>query len=209
MFYDKFVMLCKKQGVSRTKACIDCGVSRTAWHKWENGTVPNGTTINKFAKYFGVSVGYLLGEEKAPTPEGERTSETAIKIPVLGSVPAGIPIEAIEDISDWEEIPAKMCSGGRTYFGLEVKGDSMWPDYLPGDVVIVRRSPVCDTGDVCVVYVNGYDATLKEVKFSENGDLTLIPHNQSYPPRTFSAEEVKSLPVAIAGVVVELRRKIK
>ena len=72
MFYDKFVMLCKKQGVSRTKACIDCGVSRTAWHKWENGTVPNGTTINKLAKYFGISVGYLLGEEKSPTPEGER-----------------------------------------------------------------------------------------------------------------------------------------
>ena len=64
MFYDRFVQLCNLKGVSRTKACVDCGVSRTAWHKWEDGATPNGVTINKFSIYFGVSVGYLLGEEK-------------------------------------------------------------------------------------------------------------------------------------------------
>lgn len=63
MFYDEFVKLCDKKNVSRTKACMDCGVSRTAWHKWESGATPNGTTINKFAAYFGVSVAQLLGEE--------------------------------------------------------------------------------------------------------------------------------------------------
>ena len=131
------------------------------------------------------------------------------RIPVLGSVPAGIPLEAIEDIRDWEEIPADMCAGGREYFALEVQGDSMWPDYLPGDIVIVRKDPRCESGDVCVVYVNGYDATLKTVKLGENGSLSIIPKNTSYPPRTFSREEVESLPVSIAGVVVELRRKIK
>lgn len=74
MFYDEFVALCAGKGVSRTKACTDCGVSRTAWHKWENGATPNGATLNKFAEYFGVSVSRLLGEhiEEAPTPEGER-----------------------------------------------------------------------------------------------------------------------------------------
>ena len=74
MFYDEFLKLCESKGVSRTRACIDCGVSRTAWHKWEDGATPNGITLNKFAAYFGVSVGHLLGTEtkKAPTPEGAR-----------------------------------------------------------------------------------------------------------------------------------------
>lgn len=74
MFYDEFVKLCNMKNVSRTKACMDCGVSRTAWHKWESGATPNGTTINKFAAYFGVSVAQLLGEENniAPTEIGER-----------------------------------------------------------------------------------------------------------------------------------------
>lgn len=136
-------------------------------------------------------------------------SESIIRIPVLGSVPAGIPLEAIEDILDWEEIPASMCTGGKEYFALEVKGDSMWPDYLEGDVVIVRKSPTCESGDICVVYVNGYDATLKQVRIGVDGSLTTIPKNQLYPPRTYSREEVLSLPISIAGVVVELRRKIQ
>lgn len=76
MFYDRFVQLCNLKGVSRTKACTDCGVSRTAWHKWENGATPNGVTLNKFSAYFGVSVGYLSGnEEKVPTENGRHTVE--------------------------------------------------------------------------------------------------------------------------------------
>ena len=82
MFYDEFAHLCSVKGVSRTRACIDCGVSRTAWHKWENGTVPNGSTINKLAVYFGVSVGQLLGHvenKKSPSPEGAELTPDQIK----------------------------------------------------------------------------------------------------------------------------------
>ena len=150
---------------------------------------------------FGVTVDYLIGASDNP--------QNSISVPVLGAVPAGIPLEAIEDVLDWEEIPASMCAGGREYFALRVTGDSMWPDYLEDDVVIVRKSPTCESGDVCVVYVNGYDATLKQVKIQEDGSLTLIPKNQSYPPRTFSPQEIRELPVSIAGIVVELRRRIK
>lgn len=159
------------------------------------------STYKKIAEYFGVTLDYLLGNDTV--------SAHGTRIPVLGAVPAGIPLEAVEDIIDWEEIPTTMCSGGREYFALQVDGDSMWPDYLPGDVVIIRKSPTCNSGDVCVVYVNGYDATLKQVKFHDDGSLTIVPKNQSYPPKTFSPQEIQELPVSIAGVVVELRRKIQ
>ena len=159
-------------------------------------------TYEKIAEYFGVTLDFLLGRDTTKNPK-------AIRIPVLGSVPAGIPLEAVEDVIDWEELPQSMVTGGREYFALQVKGDSMWPDYLPGDVVIVRRQPTCLSGEDCVVYVNGYDATLKQVRLDEiDHSLTIIPRNQSYPPRTFTQEEIQSLPVSIAGVVVELRRKV-
>lgn len=178
-------------------------VSQAALSGYETGKYEADIeTYKRIADFFSVSLDYLLGKETVPS--------NAIKIPVLGSVPAGVPLEAIEDIVDWEEIPQSMASGEKEYFALEVKGDSMWPDYLPGDVVIVRRQPTCDSGDDCVVYINGYDATLKQVRLNaEDQSLTIVPRNQSYPPRTFTAEEIQSLPVTIAGVVVELRRKMK
>ena len=74
-------------------------------------------TYKQIADFFGVTLDYLLGNETVGT--------NGIRIPVLGSVPAGIPLEAIEDILDWEEIPSTMCAGGREYFALQVRGDSM------------------------------------------------------------------------------------
>lgn len=193
----------KNAGMTQAEVAKIVGITQNGYSYWENGKAKiDNEALARLSKLFGVSADYLMGI-------AEDNGKAAIRIPVLGSVAAGVPIEAIEDIIDWEEIPANMAAGGKEYFALEVKGDSMWPDYLPGDVVIVRRQPVCNSGDVCVVYVNGYDATLKQVKLDEQErTMTLIPRNQSYPPRTYTQEEIQSLPVSIAGVVVELRRKI-
>lgn len=85
MFYDSFISLCKKKGVSRTKACIDCGLSRTAWNKWQGGAVPNGETINRLADYFGVTTDRLLGTEteKDLAKPGE-VSEADLKFALFG-----------------------------------------------------------------------------------------------------------------------------
>lgn len=199
MFYDVFVSLCIERGISPTKAVVSIGRSKSAVTDWKNGTTPNSTTIRKLADFFGVDPSVFTGEQAADS----------FRIPVLGTVPAGIPLEAIEDVVDWEEIPKAMLNGGKEYFALKVNGDSMWPRFLPGDTVIVRKSPTCRSGEVCVVYVNGYDATLKEVRINEaDKSVSLIPENKNYPPRTYTRKEVEELPVTIAGVVIELRRKI-
>ncbi len=203
--------------------------------EWKKGrSTPKNDKLAKIADYFGVSLDWLIGRTDVRIPQGfveyfdgdRNTAESAfhaaewtemmygplspssIRIPVLGSVPAGLPLEAIEDIIDWEELPASMASGGREYFGLQVKGNSMYPQYLDGDVLIVRKQPICDSGDDAIVLVDGSDAVFKRVRLN-GGMMTLQPLNPEYEPRTFTAQEIKNLPVQILGVVVELRRKTK
>jgi len=131
-----------------------------------------------------------------------------IRIPVLGSIPAGAPVEAVENTIGWEDIPEEWTSGGRQYFGLLVRGDSMFPEYLEGDIVIIRKQPCCDSGDDCAVIINGADATLKRVRLIEDG-IELEAVNPMYGRKSYTKQEVESLPVTILGVVVELRRKKK
>ena len=192
------------------------GISAATVYRYEKGDIEKvpGTILEPLAKILRTTPAYLMGwEEESPTLDDLSTHKTfpiTIRIPVLGSVPAGIPIEAVEnmDWEDWEEIPSSWLTGDREYFGLKVQGDSMYPKYLDKDTVIVRKSSTCNSGDDCIVYVNGYDATLKTIILNEDGSMELRPKNPEYSPRTYTSQEVADLPVSICGVVVELRRKI-
>lgn len=155
--------------------------------------------LELLSQIFDVSTDVLIGRSAIPTPSG------GIRIPVLGNVAAGIPIEAVTDIVDYEEIDATMAKTG-DYFGLRIKGSSMEPRMREGDVVIVRKQDTADTGDVVVVLVNGDSATVKKIKFGETG-ITLLPTNPAYEPLFFDRHEVETLPVRVIGKVVELRAK--
>ena len=133
------------------------------------------------------------------------TSNSAVVF-VYGSIPAGVPMECIEDIIDTEEIPADMLRGGKQYFGLKVKGNSMEPEYLDGDTLILEKADDCESGDDCVVMVNGNDGTFKRVIKNENG-IILQPLNSEYYPMVFTNEQIESLPVRVVGIVEEIRRK--
>ncbi len=137
----------------------------------------------------------------------ETTTKT-IKIPVLGKVPAGIPIEAIEDILGYEEIPASMLNGGENYFALKIDGDSMFPDYKTGDIIIIKQQPDCNSGDDCIVMVNGDDATFKRV-IKQEKSIILKPLNNEYEPYYFNEYEIMTKPVKIIGVAIEVRRKLR
>ena len=202
-FVQKIKYYCEQKGVKPTVACKESGAGKDLINQIERrGSMPSVEKVKMLADYLGVTTSELLGE----APGG---SSAGIRIPVLGTIPAGIPLEAIEDILDWEEIPAAWGSGDRQYFGLRVKGDSMYPRYLEGDTVILRKETTCESGDDCAVLVDGDAATLKQVMLRGDGSLELRPTNPVYPPRIYSPVEIEALPVQIIGVVVELRRKIK
>lgn len=133
-------------------------------------------------------------------------STKVVKIPILGKVPAGVPIEAIQDILGYEEIDADLIKHGERYFALYVKGNSMTPEYLPNDIIIIKQQQDCNSGDDCIVLVNGYDATLKRV-IKEDDGIKLKPLNNDYETHKYTKEEILNKPVVIVGVVKELRRK--
>ena len=170
-----------------------------AWYSGLNDYFNN--KLEQIADLYNVTVDYLLGrvsQDHSEKPHG-------VKIPVIGRVQAGIPIDAIEEILDYEEIPEDMAARGE-YFGLVIRGDSMLPRMVDGDVIIVRSQPDAESGEIAVVLVNGDDATVKKIKKSENG-ITLIPLNPAFDPLYYSNEDIETLPVRILGKVVELRGK--
>ena len=136
-----------------------------------------------------------------------KQKNSAVKIPVLGFVRAGIPMSAVENIIDYEEISESMAKNGE-YFALQVKGDSMEPRICEGDVVIVRKQSIVENGDIAVVLINGDDATVKKFFMTDSG-VKLISSNSKYDPFFFTPQEVQSLPVEVIGKVVELRGKFR
>lgn len=162
---------------------------------------PSVSTLQLIAKATNAPLEALLPSTKPPKPAGR-----GVRIPVLGRVVAGIPIEAVEEILDYEEITPELAATGE-FFALQVKGDSMEPTLRDGDVVIVKKQPTVDSGDIAIVLVNGNDATVKEIKESPAG-ITLIGHNVAvYTPHFYSNHDIESLPIQIIGKVVEMRRK--
>lgn len=190
----------KKKGLTQIEVAQMIGISQSGFSAWESGkTRIDAQSLSKLASLYGVSTSYLLGEEDSPTPK-------AVRIPVLGDVAAGIPIEAVENIIDWEEISDDLAATGE-FFALRVKGSSMEPRIKEGDVVIVRRQEDASTGDTAVVIVNGDSATVKRIKKEPDGSLWLLPNNPAYDPQHFSPAEIIEKPVSILGKVVELRGK--
>ena len=192
----KNVRLLKK--LTQQEVANALNISVQAYSHYETGRrEPDFNTLTRLANFFNVTTDYLLGKDIKDNNKG-------VKIPVLGVVPAGVPIEAIEEILEYEEITPEMAKSGE-YFGLKVKGDSMSPNILEGDVLIVRKQEDANSGDICVVMVNGDDATVKKLKKDPKG-LTLIPNNPAYDVTYFTNEEIVSIPVRIIGKVVESRR---
>lgn len=196
----------EKAGKQQKELAIDLGVSQPTVSDWESGRkIPSAKSTSKLADYFQVPIDYLLGRESAPDGPPAPSRPGSQWIPVLGRVAAGTPIEAVEDILDYEEIDAQTAASGDC-FALKIKGHSMEPKISDGDVVIVRKQDDCDSGDTAVVLVNGDEATVKRIK-KEPAGLMLIPSNPAYEPKFYSKDEIAALPVKIIGKVVELRAK--
>lgn len=200
------------KSLSQERLADMIGTTKQAVSNYERGVrKPDIPTIEALCDIFNVSSDYLLGKEdvtirlvgndgikKLDSPRG-------VRIPVFDRVAAGIPIDAIEEVVDWEDIPEDMANTGE-FFGLRIKGDSMTPRIVEGDVVIVRQQPDAESGDIVIVRINGDTATCKRLAKHTHG-ISLISFNPAYPPICFTNKEIEQLPVVIIGKVIENRQK--
>ena len=120
----------------------------------------------------------------------------------------GIPIEAIEEINDYEELPYDWDTNNKQFFALTIKGNSMAPNYQTGDVVIFEKTSDCESGSHCAVMVNGDDVTFKKVIKSEAGIILKPLNEDDFEPVFYSNKQIKELPVKVIGVAKEIRRKL-
>lgn len=202
-FSTVFKNLRKDNNFTQAELAKKLGIAPSTVGMYERGQrEPDFVTLEKISEFFRVNMNTLLGKEEAfDVVRGV----VGMKIPVLGKVAAGIPITAVENILDYEEISSEMASSG-DYVALRIQGSSMEPRMFDGDVVIVRIQSSVEHGEVAVVMVDGGEATVKKIQFQSNGIL-LQPFNPSYEPIFYSKEEVENLPVRIFGKVVECRQK--
>ena len=216
--------LCKEKGISRRRMEEESGLSIGTTSRWKNEFKPSQKSLKRVSDYFNVSIAYITGESEFRSEqdavmgrwseqyEKDAVSElgkivAGIRIPVLGEVPCGIPLEAIEliDVDDWEEISEKLARTGK-FFGLKSKGDSMSPRIQEGDVLIVRQQPDAESGDVVIAKINGCNACCKKLLKTDDG-IVLQSFNPMYEPMFFSNEDIKKKPVLIIGKVIENRQK--
>lgn len=196
-------------GLSVDEVAEKLGKNRATIYRYESNDIENFPvgTLEPLAKILETTPAQLIGwnYDDSENQDINSNKSKAVKIPVLGDVAAGIPIEAVESILDYEEIDEELASKGE-FFGLRIKGNSMAPRIQSGDVVIVRVQSDAESGDIVIAKVNGDDACCKKLQKHDEG-ISLISLNPEYEPMFFSKKDIADLPVHIIGKVVELRGK--
>ena len=207
-YSERIKELRKNKHLSQLDLADKLGVNKVTVSQYERGVRrPNIDVVAALCDIFNVSTDNLLGEDDVTVRfvngEGLKKLDAVQRIPVLGRVAAGIPIEAIEDVIDWEDITEDAPG---EYFGLRIKGDSMSPRIVEGDTVIVHAQNDAENGDVVIVQINGDTATCKRLMKHGTG-ISLISFNPAYAPMTYNNEEIQALPVTIIGKVIENRQR--
>lgn len=197
----------------RNDICRDLKFPYTTFAEWYNGNIyPRIDKIEMLANYFNIKKSDLIERKEnedilkkigaIPLSEIE-----TISIPILGTVKAGYDYLAQENIIDYVGFKLKK-SDIENYYALNIVGDSMEPLFDEGDTILVHKQDNFENGDNCVVLINGNEATVKKVYKGTNG-IELKAVNPYYPPRLFTKEEIKTLPIQVIGVVEKSIRNFK
>ena len=207
----------EQKGLSQNKLGNMIGVNQTTIARWEDDNrVPTIDNAIDVANALNVPLPDLLGKDirfdnvtyMKPIIE----DDNMVQIPVLGTIKAGIPIEAQQDILEYIEIPKTWLKGNKQFYGLKISGDSMFPKYQEDDIVVFEDSRNYDMhyamNKDCAVMVNGYDATFKKVLLSEEG-ITLVPYNTgAYDIKMYSKNDIINKPIKIIGIAREKRTRV-
>lgn len=195
----------KELGLSVDDIAKKLGKNRATIYRYESNEIENMPTdvIEPLARVLNVSPAYLMGWEDKQELKGEYfiKEETVeykasgvLFFPIVGTVRAGQPILATENIEGRFPIDSSFVCKSKNYFFLRVKGDSMNLEFQEGSLLFIEKTPYLENGEIGVVMVNGNEATVKKIIRNENM-ITLIPmsSNPEHTPQmiNLSEQEVK------------------
>ena len=183
------------------------GVSKATVKRWESGEIKNlrRDKIAKLAKILDVSPSLLIGdmpeENSNEIPESLKGADNIVplptgkRVPIIGSIACGTPILAQENIDGWLSLNPDDSAD----FCLICKGDSVLPRCQNGDLVLIRKQPTVDNGEIAAVRI-GDEATLKKVYRPAPDQLMLIAENSDFPPIVLTKDEINT--VSIEGKAI-------
>ena len=197
MFAERLKQARKIKRYSQAEISQLLGVTQQAVGKWETGrSTPDPQTIARLAEILGTTADVLLGlqqdAENSPVVGRNAFSRyTQCEIPVIGTVRAGYGALAFEEDYGKEYASVKDPS---SYFYLVVRGDSMEPRIQDGDLALVHRQPVLDSGDLGVLIYGEGEGTLK--RYVRRGNAVVLqPFNPDYEELVLRGEELEQLHV--------------
>lgn len=205
-------------GFTQQEVADRLGIDRTTYTKYETGkSEPSFDTMQKISEILQVPVTELLEEwyegcTIQTLAKPSITDEPNVveyrptgSVPVLGRIPAGPPLEAVEEVEGYEPVTV---SDPENCFYLRVEGDSMTGAGIQtGDLVLIRLQPTADNGQIVACKINGDEATLK--RFRQQGDtVILMPENPKYDPLVVPASDFATGHAKIIGVAIEIKRKL-
>ena len=191
---------CRYHGLAKEKFYKELGLTSATISYWRQGKHdPTRRNLENIEKRLGMTVQKFLEADytaELPPPKAPTIAKKTVTFPILGEVAAGYDHIAYEDwTGDTVEIPESYLKGRRRdeFFVLRISGDSMFPDFQDGDLVLVLRQSTMDgSGRVGVVVYADDKATLKRVQYVTGEDwMRLTPINPQYPPITIRGEELE------------------
>ncbi|QEX30717.1 helix-turn-helix domain-containing protein [Staphylococcus lugdunensis] len=190
--------LMKENNLDRKKLSNDLKVKYTTLSDWINAkTYPRIDKIELLADYFNVTKADLVEDKERQVLE----TLPVKKIPVVSKISAGLPIYSEENLIDYIYFATNKLNSDKEEFGLKVSGDSMDKIFQDGDIVVVEKDSVVENGQLGVIMINGYNATVKRIRYNGN-QIILIPesNNQEHLPQVYGKDdEIKIIGRVVAS----------
>ncbi len=213
MFFQRLDQLLREKQITRKKFSEDIEISKNQVKRWESGTIPNKSTINVIANYFGVTVEYLLGKTESLNEQKPTIEKNAIildekkihMIPLFETVSAGFGAFADDYIVDYMPLYIANVTEAEETICVKVQGDSMYPKIEEGDVIQVHKQESVDSGSIAVVLLDDEDAFVKKVVYSDDW-IELHSINPMYKTMRFAGEDM--LRIRVLGLVRKIIKEV-
>lgn len=192
---DYIKQLRESRDMTQRQLALKAGMSNSALSRLENNQYkPSTVTLSALSQALNVDIKKLIniyiGKEADIYSLDEFRKISTVQIPIVGTVKAGFPVLAVENIEGYLAVDRNNLAPGKEYYSLRISGDSMDKEFKQGSLVVIEKTENVKDGDIAVVAINGYEATIKRIQFKGSG-VILFPmsNNPNHEPTFYDMKE--------------------